>query len=79
LSLSRNNINDISPVQNLTNLETLLFEHNEVSDISSLVSNTGLGKGDRIFMKDNNLDLSDDSQDMKNIQTLIDRGCRVGY
>ena len=52
---------------------------NEISDISPLVDNTGLGRGDKINLRFNPLDLTPDSQAMNDIQTLLDRGVEVSY
>lgn len=49
------------------------------SDISPLVENIGLGAGDTVYIDDNNLDLGEGSQDMKNIRALEDRGVFVHY
>jgi hypothetical protein len=43
------------------------------------VENSGLGTGDEIWLKDNNLDLSEGSEDMDNIRALEDRGVIVSY
>jgi len=74
-----NLVNDISALENLTDLSLLIFYQNKVSDISSLVANTGLGAGDEIKMDQNFLNLTKGSQNMQDIQTLIDRGCIVSY
>ena len=43
------------------------------------MENSGLGKGDEVSIKDNNLDLSEGSEDMENIRALEDRGVKVTY
>ena len=55
LLLPNNSILDISPVSGLTNLTWLGLGTNNVSDISPLVTNTGLGEGDRVDLADNPL------------------------
>ena len=50
-----------------------------VSDIYPLVENDGFGSGDHIDMRWNELDLTSGSEDMNNINTLIDRGVEVDY
>ena len=55
LSVFDNDITDISALSNLTNLKLLYLDENSISDISPLVSNTGLGNGDRVYLKDNPL------------------------
>ena len=79
LWLQSNQINDISPLENLTNLTLLKLWSNQISDISPLVENSGLGTGDQILLYGNNLDISEDSEDMEDIKALEDRGVDVGY
>jgi len=79
LVFSENKVIDISPLQNFTDLTWLEFENNQVIDISPLVNNSGLGTDDSIKMQYNNLDLAPSSQDMQDIQTLLDRGIYVSY
>ena len=55
LSILDNDITDISALSTLTNLTWLYLGMNSISDISPLVSNTGLGNGDRVYLKDNPL------------------------
>jgi len=50
-----------------------------VTDISALVKNEGLGHGCHINMCHNYLDLTEGSQDMQDINTLINRGVEVDY
>jgi len=78
LDLSNNGIIDISELQNLTNLQTLSLACNQITDITALVNNLGLGSGDTIRLANNYLDL-DSGPDMQNIQALIDRGASVEY
>jgi Leucine-rich repeat (LRR) protein len=52
---------------------------NQISDISPLLENSGIGEGDDINLEDNNLDLSEGSEDMLNIKALQDRGVIVNY
>jgi hypothetical protein len=79
LNFSSNQVSDISLLANLTNLEWLEFSDNQVSDISALVLNEGLGSGDIINMENNYLDLTSGSQNMQDIETLINRGVDVIY
>ena len=79
LSFFNNQVSDITPLQNLENLRYLSFNSNQVSDITPLVNNLGIGDGDTVDMRYNNLDLTPGSQDMANIDTLISRGCEVDY
>jgi len=43
------------------------------------VENSGLSEEDRIGITDNNLDLSEGSEDMENIRILEERGVDVEY
>jgi len=79
LSLWDNNISDISPLAGLTNLWELYLGDNNISSISPLVANSGLGEGDTVYLEDNNLDLTEGSEDMQNIKALEDRGVVVSY
>ncbi|WP_448516679.1 leucine-rich repeat domain-containing protein, partial [Pseudothermotoga sp.] len=79
LDLSNNQISDIGPLANLTNLKWLILNNNQVSDISPLVTNTGLGKGELVELRNNPLDLSPGSDDMQNIEALRSRGVIVRY
>ena len=79
LSVRNNQISDISPLASLTNLTWLSLRNNQISDISPLVENSGLGEGDYVLLKYNNLDLSEGSEDMENIRQLEGRGVLVHY
>ena len=79
LHLLANQISDISPLASLTNLTTLHLLANQISDISPLVENVGLGQGDAVFFRTNNLDLSAGSEALQNIAQLEDRGVTVFY
>ena len=79
LYIAGNNISNIMPLTELNSLEALNLDNNNISDIQPLVDNDGLGSGDEIYLKNNYLDLSEGSEDMENIQTLIDRGATVKY
>jgi Leucine-rich repeat (LRR) protein len=81
LYFSENQVSDLSPLSNLTNLKSLGFSYNQVSNISPLVRNTGFGSGDSYYinMRNNYLDLTEGSQNMKDINTLISRGVTVDY
>jgi Leucine-rich repeat (LRR) protein len=79
LGLDWNHISDISSLTSLTNLTYLGLERNQISDISPLVENSGLGAGDKVSIWDNNLDLSEGSEDLENIRQLEGRGVKVHY
>ncbi len=51
LWLETNTISDISVLEGLTNLEALGLEDNNISDISPLVANTGLGRGEEVYVQ----------------------------
>ncbi|WP_287925396.1 ABC transporter substrate-binding protein [Kosmotoga pacifica] len=74
-----NSITDLSPLQNLPNLREIDLNGNAIQDITPLVNNPGLGEGDWINLENNYLDLTPGSDDMNNIQALIDRGVNVRY
>lgn len=51
LWLDHNNINSLAPLASLTNLKVLsLAGNNNLSNVSPLVNNSGLGKGDYVFL-----------------------------
>ena len=55
LRLDSNQISDISSLANLTTLTSLRLDSNQISDVSPLVSNPGLGEGDKVGLDDNPL------------------------
>ena len=77
LALGTNQISDVSPLASLTKLHWLFLDKNQISDISPLVENSGLGEGDRVGLGNNNLDLSEGSEDLENIRQLEARGVMV--
>ncbi len=79
LGLEDNEISDLSPLANLTALRDLDLEGNEISDLSPLVANDGLGSGDSVDVRYNNLDLTPESAVMKDIEALERRGVDVDY
>ncbi|MFO7882637.1 MAG: hypothetical protein R6U52_08890 [Kosmotogaceae bacterium] len=79
LHLDGNQITDTTPLQNLTNLWSIHLDSNQISDIQPLVNNSGLGSGDYLYIRNNNLDLTTGSEDMENIQILQERGVTVYY
>ncbi|MBN1188203.1 MAG: leucine-rich repeat domain-containing protein [Dehalococcoidales bacterium] len=79
LNLDENQVSDISALCGLTNLEGLDLQNNLISDISPLVSNPGISSGDRVYLYYNYLDLTPGSQDMDDLQALVDRGVEVEY
>ena len=79
LGLGGSQISDVTPLASLTNLTSLELWDNEISDISPLLANSGLGKGDEVRLENNNLDLSEGSEDLENIRLLEARGVEVQY
>ena len=77
LDLFNNRISDISPLASLSNLTVLGLGENQITDISPLVENRGLGEGDGVWLGNNNLDLSEGSEDLENIRALENRGVVV--
>ncbi len=76
LDLRKNKISDISALSGLINLRWLSLEDNKISDISALVSNTGLGDGDKVVVLKNPLSLQ--SIDT-HIPMLASRGVTVEF
>ncbi len=76
LHLENNSITDISALVGLTNLSQLLLYDNNITDISPLVSNLGIGDGDRITLDGNPLDSTSCTV---HIPELISRGATVTY
>ncbi len=74
LNLESNQISNLSPLTNLQNLANLSLRYNNVTDISPLISNSGLGSGDQIELRDN--PLSSSSID-SHIPRLLSRGANV--
>ena len=76
LDLRDNEISDISPLSVLTELTELELEGNQVSDISPLVNNSGLGRGDVVYLAHNPLSRTsiDDY-----IPYLKERGVIISY
>ena len=91
LYLENNSISDISPLEPLTKLKNLYLQYNLIEDISTLVkisNNGGLGNDEdnygnkyysRIDLTNNLLSLSQEEQDVKDIQSLMDNGANVSF
>ncbi len=77
--LMNNNVENISILQNMVEIEELNLKHNEISDIGPLVDDPGLGEGDILDISFNDLDLTEGSEDMQNIEELETRGVTVYY
>ena len=79
LSVPFSDITNLSGLEYCTNLTELTLHGNQISDISPLLENSGLGEGDEVYLEDNNLDLWEGSEDLENIRALEDRGVVVHY
>ena len=71
-----NNVTDISPLAGLTRLTALWLDYNTISDLSPLVANTGLGSGDRVYVRGNPLSYQSIHT---HIPTLQSRGVTVEF
>lgn len=67
-------IRDVSGLQNCINIQTISLYYNEISDISPLVENPGLGSGDVVILGSNPLSTTSLSE---HVQALRERGVRV--
>ncbi len=74
-----NFISDLKPLSNLENLNYLDLSGNNIEDITPLIQNKGLTKDDYIKLTNNNLNLAEGSETMKNIEKLKSRGIKVEY
>ena len=70
LWLQHNTITEISALAGLTNLTELYLWDNSITDISPLLENTGLGKGDTVYVGDNPLN----NKSIYAVITFRDRG-----
>ncbi|MCL0107947.1 leucine-rich repeat domain-containing protein [Peptococcaceae bacterium] len=61
------------------NLRYLFLMGNQITDITPLVNNPGLGRGDSIWLNNNPLDLTPGSQNMQDIETLQARRVFVRF
>ncbi len=76
LQIGANSVSDISALAGLTNLTWLHIGFSLISDLSPLVTNKGLGNGDRVYVSGNPLSyLSINSH----IPTLENRGLTVTF
>ncbi|MGA1823808.1 MAG: C25 family cysteine peptidase [bacterium] len=73
LDAARSDIEYIDGLEHCYNLESLDLHDNSISDINPLVSNSGLGASDSIYLRNNYLDFDD----CPDIDTLISRGAYV--
>lgn len=74
--MSNNQIDNISSLSNLPNLQTLLLHWNQIIDIEPLILNPGINSGDVIILTGNPLnDISINNY----IPNLVARGVIVTY
>ncbi len=76
LDAEESNITDLTGLEHATNLTILRLNNNDISDISSLVANTGLGDGDNISLYTNPLSYQ---SIYTHIPALQERGIEVGF
>ena len=76
LGLTHNKIEDVSFLSGLTNLTKLYLFRNSITDLLPLVANTGLGRGDKVDVRNN--PLSDQSRNVY-IPALRSRGVTVQF
>ena len=76
LDLSSNDVTNIKMLEGLAKLEGLNLADNEISDLTSLVSNKGLGSGDQVDVTGNPLN---DASKNTHILALQARGVDVSF
>ena len=78
LNASGVGLSDTSFLEDFVSLEWLEITDNQITSLAPLVANTGLGEGDYVDVRFNQLDL-DDPGVQADIQALIDRGVELDY
>jgi len=76
LVLEENEITDISPLSKLVNLKELYLKRDEITNISPLVRNSGISKGDWVWLRGNPLKRK---STRIYISILRERGVTVGW
>ena len=76
VGLGSNLISDIAPLSGLTSLRRLELHDNLISDLSPLVTNTGLGLGDTVYVRNNPLSATSINT---HIPVLQGRGVNVQF
>ncbi len=76
LWLGGNSISDIKPLAGLLNLTDLNLSNTAISDIKPLIDNTGLGRRDRVNIRENPLNIQSHET---HIPTLQSRGLTVEF
>ena len=75
-AVNSNAVSSLSPLRGLNHLIVLDLWGNNVSDLSPLVANTGLGRGDAIQLRNNPLSAT---ARLSHLSTLQDRGVTVYF
>lgn len=76
VDLAHNEITDISPLIGLNSLSSVNLGYNKITDISPLLGLTSLSSAKIQY---NDLVIKENSDDMKNIDTLLNNGVSVRY
>ena len=76
LNLSNNNVDVLTFLTGLVELQELDLENNLIADLSPLLANSGLGSGDTLDVRGNNLL---DTSDCADIATLTSRGVTIQH
>jgi internalin A len=79
LWLFNNQIRDISALSGLTNLRMLWLFNNQINDIAPLVNNPGIGRGDSVMLRRNQLSLQYGSPNIPDIEALQRRGVDISF
>ncbi|MCL0106654.1 leucine-rich repeat domain-containing protein [Peptococcaceae bacterium] len=77
LEAGNRGIENLSGLEYMTDLDVINLEGNQIRDISPLVANTGLDDWDMVFLTGNPLDTTPGSKNMRDIETLEERGVIV--
>jgi Leucine-rich repeat (LRR) protein len=78
LSLSHNNIVDISPLVGLTMLDWLTLHHNKIVDVEPLLANWGINSGDWLLIEKNSLDCGN-LETLDILAALEERGVNIRH
>ncbi len=74
LWLFENSISDFSALSGLTSLTQLFLNNNPTTDIQPLLDNTGLGRGDQVFLMNTNVSCTDVAA-LEARGVFVDSGC----
>ncbi len=76
LHVADNQIKDVSPLSGLMRIQSITIQDNPITNISPLVSNSGLARGDVVFLSSNALDKA--SMNV-HIPALKERGVTIRF